>query len=244
VSPFHNLGLLCGAPLPAGNARRLPPPNPAPVAGGRADGKIELRAAYLLGFARVLLLGLLAFVGLLSLGVGAAVLFHGHALQASKAGILERAGTSRRAKASPSNAEVRAGSDAPVEAGLLARLEIPRLGFSAAVRDGMAPEVLKIAIGHIPGTALPGEPGNIGLTGHRDTFFRSLDGLQAGDLIRLTMSDRTHVYRVESVRIVASKGAELPAFDRRPALTLVTRYEFGSVRPSVRQLVVLSRPVS
>ncbi len=201
------------------------------------DGKPdELHAEYLLGLIRVLALGLLGFLALLSLGVGGTVLVQEHVFRAAKARTFERAVTRPGA---------RTPSAAAVEPGVLGRIVIPRLGFSAAVRDGTSPEVLKVGVGHIPGSALPGEPGNVGLTGRRETFFRSLDGVQTGDLIRLTTPDRTDVYRVESVRIVAASRPDRLALEPAgPALTLVTRYSFVPVGRSARQLVVISRLVS
>ena len=57
---------------------------------------------------------------------------------------------------------------------VLGRIEIPRLGVSAIVREGDDEETLAIAVGHVPGTARPGERGNMALAGHRDSFFRAL----------------------------------------------------------------------
>ena len=54
----------------------------------------------------------------------------------------------------------------------LGRISVPRLQLSAMVREGIDEDVLKVAVGHIPATALPGQTGNVGLAGHRDTFFR------------------------------------------------------------------------
>jgi sortase A len=56
--------------------------------------------------------------------------------------------------------------------GLIGRMEIPRLGLSTMVMEGTSTTTLRRALGHISGTALPGQPGNAGISGHRDTFFR------------------------------------------------------------------------
>src|SRR5215510_9254465 len=47
------------------------------------------------------------------------------------------------------------------------RIEIPRLGLSAVIAEGADARTLGHAVGHLPGTALPGEPGNSVLAGHR-----------------------------------------------------------------------------
>src|SRR5580704_6184325 len=64
------------------------------------------------------------------------------------------------------------GSPAAIPRGLLGRLEIPRLGLSAILIEGDDATTLRRAVGHIPGTPLPGQPGNVAFSGHRDTFFR------------------------------------------------------------------------
>ena len=61
-----------------------------------------------------------------------------------------------------------------IDRGLLGRMEIPRLGLSAVIVEGADSAALRHAIGHIPGTAIPGQLGNVAITGHRDTFFRPL----------------------------------------------------------------------
>ena len=58
--------------------------------------------------------------------------------------------------------------------GLVGRLVIPRLHLGEIVREGDGRAPLSLALGHIPGTALPGQAGNVGVAGHRDTLFRSL----------------------------------------------------------------------
>src|ERR671911_11111 len=69
----------------------------------------------------------------------------------------------------------------PARGSTVGRIEIPRLGVVAIVRAGSDARTLRLAVGHIPGTALPGEQGNIGLAAHRDTFFRRLGDIRAGD---------------------------------------------------------------
>jgi len=58
---------------------------------------------------------------------------------------------------------------------VLGLLDIPRLGISVAVLQGTSSRMLRLGAGHIEGTPLPGETGNSGIAGHRDTFFRELE---------------------------------------------------------------------
>src|SRR5579872_2826220 len=74
---------------------------------------------------------------------------------------------------------------ARVPSAVIGRLEIPNLHLVAMVEDGADAGTLGRAVGHIPGTGLPGARGNVGLAGHRDTFFRPLRDIQVNDDIEL-----------------------------------------------------------
>src|SRR6202008_1338265 len=74
----------------------------------------------------------------------------------------------------------------PKTGSTIGRIEIPRLGVSAIIRAGSDARTLRLAVGYIPGTSLPGEKGNVGLAGHRDTFFRKLRDINPGDEIAVT----------------------------------------------------------
>src|SRR5262245_49737067 len=68
----------------------------------------------------------------------------------------------------------------------LARLEAPAVNLEATVLEGSDDGTLRRAAGHIEYTALPGERGNIGIAGHRDTTFSALRKVKAGDRLTLT----------------------------------------------------------
>src|SRR4051812_29086921 len=90
-----------------------------------------------------------------------------------------------------------------VAGSVLGRLEISRIGISVIVAEGIDGRTLRRAVGHIPGTAFPGETGNVAISGHRDTFFRPLKDIQTGDEITLTTTEGSYRYRVDSLRVVA-----------------------------------------
>jgi sortase A len=98
----------------------------------------------------------------------------------------------------------------PVADGMpLARLEIPRLKLDDIVIEGDTDQDLRLGVGHIPGTALPGNGGNVGIAGHRDAFFRPLRNIRAGDLITLTMPEATYRYQVESTEVVTPDRSDV-----------------------------------
>jgi sortase A len=88
-------------------------------------------------------------------------------------------------------------------------MEIPRLGVSVILVEGVKPRDLRLAVGHIPGTAFPDELGNVGLAGHRDTFFRELKGIRRGDLIVVTTIRESTQYSVEWTHIVKPRNVEV-----------------------------------
>ena len=90
---------------------------------------------------------------------------------------------------------------ADLTGGAFAVLYIPRLGldYQRVVLDGTSEDQLRQGPGHYAGTALPGEPGNMGLAGHRvgkGSPFLDLDQLRPGDPIVVETVDSWFVYRV------------------------------------------------
>ncbi|MGH7730157.1 MAG: class D sortase, partial [Candidatus Eiseniibacteriota bacterium] len=126
--------------------------------------------------------------------------------------------------------------------GVVGRIEIPRLRLSAPVVEGTSDRALRRGVGHVERTAFPGERGNVGLAGHRDTWFRGLKEVERGDLIRLRTPDGSFVYAVEAVRIVDPERGDLLHATHRPRLTLVTCFPFKWVGPAPQRFVVLARP--
>ncbi len=128
--------------------------------------------------------------------------------------------------------------------GLVGRLEIPRLGLSAMVVEGVDRKTLRRGVGHIPGTVLPGEAGNVGLSGHRDTFFRPLKDLRIKDEIQLATLKGDFRYQVESLMVVepSDLGVLAPSHDN--VLTLVTCYPFFYIGDAPKRFIVRARQVS
>jgi sortase A len=121
------------------------------------------------------------------------------------------------------------------------RLEIPRLDLSVMVIEGVDNKDLHFGVGHIPGTALPGDSGNVGLAGHRDTYFRKLGKIQEDDAIRLTTLSGTYEYRVVLTSIVSPDAVEVLDSTNEPELTLVTCYPFYYVGNAPQRFIVRAR---
>jgi LPXTG-site transpeptidase (sortase) family protein len=99
-------------------------------------------------------------------------------------------------------------------------------------------EALRRAVGHVPGTAFPGEAGNVVLAGHRDMHFRPLHDARRGDLLRLVTPDGTFVYRVDDLEVVDPGHTEVMQSTAVPQLTLITCYPFSYVGPAPQRFVV------
>src|ERR1051326_6593073 len=122
--------------------------------------------------------------------------------------------------------------------GLIGRIEIPRLLLSAVVVEGIGKTALRRAAGHIPGTALPGQPGNVGISGHRDTFFRPLKDLKINDEIQFSTLNGDFRYVVESLTVVDPNNVGVLAPTSENQLTLVTCYPFFYIGAAPKRFVV------
>ena len=127
---------------------------------------------------------------------------------------------------------------APVTGAPMGRIEIPRLGMSAVIRAGSDARTLRLAVGYIPGTALPGDGGNIGLAAHRDTFFRRLGDIRTHDDIRLVTPEGTFAYTVERTDVVRPRDTWVLNQTPEPTLTLVTCYPFTYVGSAPQRFIV------
>jgi sortase A len=120
----------------------------------------------------------------------------------------------------------------------LGRIEISSIGLAAMIMEGIDGRTLRRAVGHIPGTPLPGLPGNVAIAGHRDTFFRGLRNIRKDDEITLTTLNGTYRYRVDSTQVVAPEHTEVLDDSGEAILTLVTCYPFYFVGSAPKRFVV------
>lgn len=128
--------------------------------------------------------------------------------------------------------------------GLIGRMEVPRLVISAIVMEGTSASILRRAVGHILGTALPGQRGNVGISGHRDTFFRPLRHIEANDTIVLTTMTGEYRYRVLATSVVAPDDVAVLTPGTGETLTLVTCYPFYFVGPAPNRFIVRAERVT
>ncbi|MCP4224626.1 MAG: class E sortase [Actinomycetia bacterium] len=137
----------------------------------------------------------------------------------------------------------------PAEGEVLGRIEIPSIGVSKVISQGVERDTLRQGPGHYPSSALPGYGGNVAIAGHRTTHgapFLDLDHLVPGDLITVETVDGVFTYAVEDHRgpdedqrghtIVDPSAVEVIADSGDDRLTLTACHP----RYSARQRIVVS----
>jgi sortase A len=120
----------------------------------------------------------------------------------------------------------------------LGQIQIRKIGLAVMILEGTDQRTLRRAVGHIPETALPGEPGNVAIAGHRDTFFRNLRTLEKNDEIMVTTLDNTYHYLVDSSEVVEPTDIEVLKASDNATLTLVTCYPTWYVGPAPKRLII------
>ncbi|HZQ60224.1 MAG TPA: class GN sortase [Casimicrobiaceae bacterium] len=111
---------------------------------------------------------------------------------------------------------------------LVARLRVASHDVDLFVLAGANGRTLAFGPGHHDGSALPGQEGNIVLSGHRDTHFRFLRELRSGETLDLeTIDGQVLRYRVQSAQVIDYRKLALPRWTAQ--LTLITCYPFDAM---------------
>jgi sortase A len=124
------------------------------------------------------------------------------------------------------------------------RLQIPKIDLDAYVLEGSGRKQLKLGVGRITTTAIPGEKGNAVVTAHRDTFFRHIAELKKGDEIVVRRNGERMVFAMTGYKIVKPTDVSVLKQTENPTLTLITCYPTYYIGPAPERLVVFSKLVS
>lgn len=120
----------------------------------------------------------------------------------------------------------------------LAVLSVPKLKLRVPVFDGTDDLILNRGAGRIQGTAMPGDPGNVGIAAHRDGFFRSLKDVEMGDTLELETLKGTITYAIDDIEIVFPENVTVLQPRSRPSITLVTCYPFYFIGDAPQRYIV------
>jgi sortase A len=138
----------------------------------------------------------------------------------------------------PGEGGAKTSAPAPRAGMLIGRLDAPSVKMSTTVLEGSDDGTLSRGAGHIEDTPFPGEAGNIGIAGHRDTVFRPLKNVKVGDPLELTTTDRLYRYRISKTIIVGPNDVYVLDPTATPTMTLVTCYPFEYVGHAPRRFIV------
>jgi len=133
---------------------------------------------------------------------------------------------------------------APTADTAFGRIEIPRLGVAAMVKEGVDERTLARAVGLVRGSARPGELGKIVLAGHRDTFFRPLRDIKVNDRIRMIVPPNSYEYKVKSLLVVGPEQTSVLDSNGVEELTLVTCFPFRLIGPAPDRFIVTATRVN
>ena len=124
----------------------------------------------------------------------------------------------------------------------MARIRIPRIRLDEIVVEGVGDDELNASPGHLPGSAIPGVPGNAVISAHRDRHFSRLDELQLGDTIRTETNQLSEDWVIVSRRIVAR---DTPALFKasEPLLTLTTCWPVRYFGDAPDRLILSAKPL-
>jgi sortase A len=121
---------------------------------------------------------------------------------------------------------------------VIGKFEAPSLNISTPLLEGSDDGTLARGAGHIEDTPFPGESGNIGIAGHRDTVFRPLEHVKKGDTLQVTTAGRVYRYTVDRTLIVGPDDVYVLDETKEPTLTLVTCYPFKFIGHAPKRFIV------
>jgi sortase A len=120
----------------------------------------------------------------------------------------------------------------------LAILRIPKVNLEVPVFNDTDDLTLNRGVGRILGTAQIGQPGNLGIAGHRDGFFRGLKDLGRDDVVELIRPGRTDQYVITQIQTVEPEDVSILAPTHVSTLTLVTCFPFYFVGNAPKRYIV------
>jgi sortase A len=121
-------------------------------------------------------------------------------------------------------------------------IRVPKIGYYAAVRQGVSLNVLATGPGHYPTTALPGGSGMIGIAAH-NTFWIPFGSLGAGDTVVLETHSVAYSYRITGTRIVNPDDTSVLVPTPNPSLVLTTCWPLWAGNLATQRLAIFAQQV-
>jgi len=117
-------------------------------------------------------------------------------------------------------------------------LKIEKLSLEYPIFNGTTDLILNRGLGRIIGTSRMNQAGNLGIAGHRDSFFRSLKDIEVGDSMELKTLSSNNRYKVTSITITTPDDVSVLAPTDESTITLVTCYPFYFVGHAPKRYIV------
>jgi sortase A len=117
-------------------------------------------------------------------------------------------------------------------------LRVPKLNVEVPILEGTDDLSLNRAVGHVTGTATPGQDGNMAIAGHRDGFFRGLKDVVLGDTLELVTPQRRETYVIDRITIVQPRDVSVLQPRSHASLTLITCYPFYFIGSAPQRYIV------
>lgn len=161
--------------------------------------------------------------------LGAAVWFGGYPLYTNMKASKSQESL-RRAFSAPSF-KISYGGNKLEEGSPLTRIVIPSIGVDSMVVEGISAKALNTGAGHYPMTPLPGQPGNVGIAGHRTMYgkpFNRIDELKPGDKVMLVTPFAKYTYEM------------VQPFDGHANPWVVAKNSWDIVKPTADAMLTLT----
>jgi LPXTG-site transpeptidase (sortase) family protein len=122
-------------------------------------------------------------------------------------------------------------------------IDIPKLGYFAAVKEGVSSAILYSGPGHYPQTPWPGDPGTVGVAAH-NVYWINVPQLVAGDEIDLQTRYGNYRYRVTGTRIVDPSDTTVLVPDEAGYhLTMTTCWPLWAGAFATRRYIIFAEQV-
>ena len=121
---------------------------------------------------------------------------------------------------------------------VLGVLEVPSVGLEVPVYSTDTELTMDRGAGVIDGMAYPHEPGNIGIAGHRDGYFRVLKDVQVGDKLILQTLEGRKEFTITTRQVIEISDTHLLQDTEDTTVTLVTCYPFYFVGHAPQRFIV------
>lgn len=124
-------------------------------------------------------------------------------------------------------------------------LVIPRVNAELPIVEGTDANDLAKGVGHYEGSSLPGEQGQIVLSGHRDTVFRRLGELKIGDSLIVKIARGSYTYQITRMKIVDDTDKNIITLQKKEEeLILTTCYPFRYIGNAPKRYIIYAKPKS